>query len=124
MKFSTIKSTYQKHINDRTRNILRWTLLIGITTYLIVSATPGEDIMERSTIMNVIFWILNGTLMLIVTINMILSIYAAIRRADKKNISNALCSIVLALLLLLFVMDIYNHNVFYTIKHTLINIWV
>lgn len=122
MNISSIKDTYHKHINDKNRNILRWVFLIGITIYLIVSATPYENVVERSTTRNVIFWLLNGILLLVVVINMILSIYAAIRNTNKKNVGNALCSIIVSVLLSLFVMDIYNHNVFYTIKGYILNV--
>lgn len=122
MNISTIKSAYRKHINNKNRNILRWIFLIGITIYLIASAAPYEGVIERSTMRNIIFWSLNGILLLVVAVNMILSIYAVIKKVDRKNIGNALCSIVIAILLLLFVMDIYNHNVFYTIQQSIIRL--
>lgn len=120
---SSIKDTYHKYINDRNRKILRWIFLIGITIYLIASATPYEGVVERSTARNVLFWLLNGLLLLIVGINLVLSIYAAIKKSDRQNVGNALCSIVVAVLLLLFVLDIYNHNVFYAIKQAIINLF-
>lgn len=107
-------------INDKNRNILRWIFLVGVMVYLIASATPYEGVAGKGALRNVIFWSLNGALLLIVAINMIFSIYAAIKKADKKNAGNALCSIAIALILLLFVMDLYNHTVFYTIKQYLI----
>ncbi|MCM1368783.1 MAG: hypothetical protein NC204_00235 [Candidatus Amulumruptor caecigallinarius] len=87
------------------------------------SASPHNDVVERSTIGNAIFWILNGILLLIVAINMILSIYAAIKTTDKKIVLDAICSITSAILLSLFVMDIYNHNVFYTIKQYMLSMF-
>lgn len=123
MNICAIKNLYHKYINDKNRNVFRWTFLIGITIYLIVSATPYEGVVERSTIRNFIFWTLNGILLLFVAVNMILSVFSAIRRFDRKNIGNALCSIVIAVLLLLFVMDIYNHNVFYSLQQTIIRLF-
>lgn len=122
MNISTIKSAYRKHINNKNRNILRWVFLIGITIYLIASAAPHEGVIERSSMRNIIFWSLNGILLLVVAVNMILSIYAAIKKVDRKNLGNALCSIVIAILLLLFVMDIYNHNLFYSIQQSIIRL--
>lgn len=123
MIIPSIKNLYHKYITDKNRNILRWIFLLGITIYLILSATPYNEIVERSPIRNIIFWSLNGIILLIVAVNMFLSIYAAIKSTNKKNVSNALCSVFIAILLLLFVLDIYNHNVFYTIQQYIVNIW-
>lgn len=119
----SIKSVYHKFVTDKNRNLLRWILVIGIIVYLTTSATPPEAVIERSTIRNVVFWSFNGLLLLFFSAIMAISICEAFRNSNRKSIGNALQSIVIVALLLLFVMDIYNHTVFYTIKQYIVSLF-
>lgn len=121
MSISKIKYLYHRYINEKNRTVLRWIILLGITTYLIISAAPHVGPVERSRLWNIIFWSVNGLFLLFITINMIGSIYAAIRIRTKEYFGNAVCSIVIAVILVLYVMDMYTNNVFYSIKHAIVN---
>lgn len=123
MIINSIKYTYHRFITDKNRDLLRWTLLIGITVYLTVTATPPEAVIERSIIWNVLFWSFNGLLLLFMSVIMVVSIYEAFRNANRKSIGNALCSIAIVALCILFVTDIYNHTVFYNIKQYIISLF-
>ncbi len=123
MIIDSIKSAYHKFVTDKNRNLLRWILVIGIIVYLTMSATPPEAVIERSTIRNAVFWSFNGLLLLFFSAIMAISICEAFRNFNRKSIGNALQSIVIVALLLLFVMDIYNHTVFYTIKQYIVSLF-
>ncbi len=123
MIIDSIKSAYHKFVTDKNRNLLRWILVIGIIVYLTMSATPPEAVIERSTTRNVVFWSFNGLLLLFFSAIMAISVCEAFRNSNRKSIGNALQSIVIVAISFLFVMDIYNHTVFYTIKQYIVSLF-
>jgi len=122
MTLNTIKNTYHKYITGKNRDVIRWGFLIAITVYLTATATPPDVTVVHSTPAKVIYWSLNGLLLLVMLVTVVLNIINAIRENTRKDIGNALCSIAVVVLCFLFVMDMYNHTVFYSLKQFLISL--
>lgn len=118
----SLKSLYDNYFNENRRSALRWILLIAITIYLTVSATPPKGHVEWSTLRTVFFWIVNGLLLVFLAVSACLSWLNAVKTRTPRSIGEALCSLLVIVLCLLFVLDIYNHSVFYTIKQFFMNL--